>query len=62
MFNILLTLDKNNVRENLVVNKSVLVDILHNLRDYYIQETKCWRRVLVTLSVAQANFFILQAK
>ena len=37
LFNFLVTLVKNIVREILVVYKSVLVNILHNLRDNYIQ-------------------------
>ena len=37
LFNYLVTLDKNIVREILVVNESALVNILYNLRDNYIQ-------------------------
>ena len=37
LFNFLVTLDKTIVREILVVNESALVNILHNLRDNYIQ-------------------------
>ena len=37
LFNFPVTPDKNIVREFLVVNESVLVNILHNLRDNYIQ-------------------------